>query len=228
MPSDTYDPQAPSGPPPGPSRPLGQTAGMAAGMAAAVAVGVGALMLFPRPHPPAPAPAPRGAQRVAAAAPAPAPAPAQVAEAPAPAVEAAPPLRPRIAPPEPRRRVVIVAPEARPNEARSSETRPHAPPTVVAMRRPSGPCRAPRLEADRLVCRQPALAAQDRAMRAAYARALAAGAAGLEVDRDQARWREARDRASDERQLARLYARRTAELEAAARRPRRPGLFGGF
>jgi uncharacterized protein len=78
-----------------------------------------------------------------------------------------------------------------------------------------------------LVCSEPALAAQDRRMRAAYAHALAAGANRLEIDRAQARWHGARDRATEPRQLAQLYAQRIAALEAAARSPRRPSPTGG-
>jgi uncharacterized protein YecT (DUF1311 family) len=173
-----------------------------AAMAAVVAVGVTALSLFPHPRPAAPLPV-----RVAAA-----PALALPLEA---APQAPPDLRPRIAPSPPplvRRHPVVVA----------RTTRPHAPAATVvvarAAQRPQEPCRAPTV-ADRLVCSEPALAAQDRRMRAAYARALAAGADRLEIDRGQARWHGARDRTTEPGQLAQLYARRIADLEAAAARP---------
>jgi uncharacterized protein len=95
------------------------------------------------------------------------------------------------------------------------------------MRRPPAPCRAPSVAADRLVCSEPALASLDRRMRAAYARAIAAGADRLEIDRGQARWHGARDRATEPGQLAQLYQRRIADLEAAARNPRRRTSSGG-
>ncbi|HEX2817636.1 MAG TPA: hypothetical protein VHN39_14675, partial [Phenylobacterium sp.] len=46
-------------------------------------------------------------------------------------------------------------------------------------------------------------------------------------DRGQALWHGARDRATTGPQLAQLYARRIADLEAAARNPRRPHPIGG-
>jgi hypothetical protein len=55
-------------------------------------------------------------------------------------------------------------------------------------------------------------------MRAAYERAIAAGADRLALDRGQAKWRRVRDHADSRRELAALYARRIADLRAAARR----------
>jgi hypothetical protein len=86
-----------------------------------------------------------------------------------------------------------------------------------AVARRADPC-AGKPRADRMVCAFPALAAQHRQMRAAYDRALAAGADPLEIDRAQAEWREQRNAAHDSKQLSALYAQRIRELSAAARR----------
>lgn len=170
----------------------------AAAMAAVVTVGVAALSFFPHPRP-APAPI-RIAARTQAVAPAPLAAPV------------APLLRPRISPPP-----------AHPHLALSVQ-RPKAPPAshaaaVASAHRGPAPCPRASLAADRLVCSEPALASLDRRMRAAYVRAIAAGADRLEIDRGQARWHGARDRTTEPGQLERLYLRRIADLEAAAARP---------
>jgi uncharacterized protein YecT (DUF1311 family) len=196
----------------------------AAAMAAVVALGVAALSLFPHPRqaPPAPAAPPpvRVAAAAAVAAPAPVASPVPAAAGPV-AVE--PSLRPRIAPPPVRRRLPAVVQPQTP-----ARTAARAPIVVVAARRPPLSCRAPSVAADRLVCSEPALATLDRRMRAAYARAIAAGADRLEIDRGQARWHGARDRATQVGQLAQLYLRRIADLEAAAQRPpRRRAPSGG-
>jgi uncharacterized protein YecT (DUF1311 family) len=200
-------PEIPLGLPP--RQPLGSAAmrlAQAAGMFAVVAVGVAVLSLFPHPRQAAPALPSPAPVRVAAAVASPVPvaSPFPVANP--------PPLRPRIAPPPVRRRLAVVVQPQRPTrEARTI--------AMVAVRRPPGPCRAPSVTADRLVCSEPALATLDRRMRAAYARAIAAGADRLEIDRAQARWHGARDRTTEPGQLAQLYARRIADLEAAAARP---------
>jgi uncharacterized protein YecT (DUF1311 family) len=189
----------------------------AAAMAAVVALGVAALSFFPHPRQAPPAPGAPPPVRVAAAAPAAAQAPV--------AIE--PPLRPRIAPPPVRRRLPAVVQSQAPART-PAPTAARAPIVVVAARRPPLSCRAPSVAADRLVCSEPALATLDRRMRAAYARAIAAGADRLEIDRGQARWHGARDRATQVGQLAQLYQRRIADLEAAAARPpRRRAPSGG-
>jgi hypothetical protein len=199
------DPVAPSS-----REPFGRAAtrmAQACAMVAVVSLGVATLSFFPHPRRVPPAPAAPEPVRMAPAAPATAP------------VALAPPLRPRIAPPPVRHRLAA--------EVRSQRA-VQAPIAVVAARRSPAACRAPHVAADRLVCSEPALATLDRRMRAAYARAIAAGADRLEIDRSQARWHGARDRATGAGQLAQLYARRIADLEAAARNPRRPGPFGGL
>ena len=201
-----------------PAPPLGRAAiGMAqaAAMAAVVALGVAALSLFPHPHQAPPAPAAPPPVRVAVAAPAVVPAPVArpAPDAVAAPVAVEPPLRPRIAPPPVRRPAVTAAHAVRPHAPA------RAPIAVVAARRPPLSCRAPSVAADRLVCSEPALASLDRRMRAAYARAIAAGADRLEIDRAQARWHGVRDRTTEPGQLAQLYTRRIADLEAAAARP---------
>jgi uncharacterized protein YecT (DUF1311 family) len=227
MESDDVDPHTPSERPPVAAAPrLGAVArrlAQAAGMAVAVTVGVGVFLLLPRPRPQPPAPAPRMAEAIPLAPPA-APSVAPLFPAAEPFVLSPPEppaLRPRIAPPAPKRHA----------ETAIHELRPHAPArrieAVVAKRPPAVACRAPAAEADRLVCSQPALAAQDRRMREAYADALAAGNDRLRIDRGQALWHGARDRATTGPQLAQLYARRIADLEAAARNPRRPHPIGG-
>lgn len=76
--------------------------------------------------------------------------------------------------------------------------------------------------AERLVCGYPGLAAQDRQLRAAYDRALSAGADRRDLDRGQALWREASQHISDRQALSERYARRIRELEAAATPPPPP------
>lgn len=84
-------------------------------------------------------------------------------------------------------------------------------------------CRGAPTPADRLICATPTLKVQERRMKAAYERALAAGADPLSIDRGQAEWRAERDGVEDRATLAELYARRTRELneaaESAARTP---------
>ncbi|MGA0607695.1 hypothetical protein ACO2Q0_17015 [Phenylobacterium sp. VNQ135] len=130
-----------------------------------------------------------------------APAPVQMARAPAPR-------------PEPARTAVA----ATPAPVRAART---VPPRKAA---PAGQaCRMKSTPAERLMCANPALRVQERRMKAAYERALAAGADPLAVDAGQAQWRAERNAADSRGELADLYARRTRELnqaaEAAARTP---------
>jgi uncharacterized protein len=78
-------------------------------------------------------------------------------------------------------------------------------------------CGAARARVDRWVCASPSLSAQHRQMRAAYERALAAGASRLAVDRGQARWRAVRAHADSRSELSDLYVQRIRALNAAAR-----------
>lgn len=80
----------------------------------------------------------------------------------------------------------------------------------------AGACRLQPTPADRLLCANPALKVQERRMKEAYERALAAGADPLAIDRGQAEWRAVRNAADDRAELADLYARRTRELREAA------------
>lgn len=94
---------------------------------------------------------------------------------------------------------------------------------VAAAKRPNqraaSTCRLRSTPTERAICASPALQTADRQMRAAYNRALASGANRRELARDQARWKVAANAASsDRRRLAALYAERTRELRAAARR----------
>jgi uncharacterized protein YecT (DUF1311 family) len=70
--------------------------------------------------------------------------------------------------------------------------------------------------ADRLLCANPTLKVQERRMKEAYEKALAAGADPLVIDRGQAEWRAVRNAAATRGELADLYARRTRELTEAA------------
>jgi uncharacterized protein YecT (DUF1311 family) len=180
-------------------------------MALTVVAGVGLVLLFPRvPASPVelaqPAPLYPAPVRVW---PLPAAPPLGPPPAPAPAVhaEAKPPL-----PPPLRTRRLEMAQAARPHPERAHVVRARTAPAP-----PPAACRAPQSPADRLVCDRPGLAAQDREMRAAYDRALSAGADRLKVDRAQAQWRSRRDQATSETELAKLYARRIAELDRTAR-----------
>jgi len=83
----------------------------------------------------------------------------------------------------------------------------------------TNPCYDLTTAAERLVCGYPALAAQDRQLRAAYDRALSAGADRRDLDRAQALWREASQNVSDRQALSERYRRRIRELEAAATPP---------
>ncbi len=98
-------------------------------------------------------------------------------------------------------RVVLARAEPRPR----ARPAPKAPPICIQAN-----------VADRLVCANPALASQERRMKAAYVKALAAGADPLAVDRGQAEWRELRETARERGALSDLYARRIRELEAIA------------
>jgi uncharacterized protein YecT (DUF1311 family) len=73
--------------------------------------------------------------------------------------------------------------------------------------------------AQRLTCGYPALAAQDRQLRAAYDKALAGGADRRELDRAQAAWRGESEKIADRNTLAERYQRRIREIEAASIRP---------
>jgi hypothetical protein len=120
--------------------------------------------------------------------------------------------------------------EPSPPEARAAEPEardPGGPPVRVARatasaRSRSNPCYDLTTAAERLVCGYPSLAAQDRQLRAAYDRALSAGADRRDLDRGQALWREASQNVSDRQALSERYARRIRELEAAATPPPPP------
>lgn len=178
----------------------------AAVMALTVVAGVGVMLVFPRPEPgPAPPvelarPAPVGAASLSAW-------PLPLRRAPPVAARAPAEVRP----PPLRTRRLETAQTARPHPLkpmRLAQARVSAPPAA---------CRAPQTPADRLVCGRPELGELDLKMRAAYDRALAAGADRLKVDRAQAQWRGRRDRATSEDELSQLYARRIAELDRTAR-----------
>jgi len=124
------------------------------------------------------------------------------------------PPAPRPALPSP----IVAPPTLTVEVAPEPAARPTPPPAVrpkVAARR------APACHASRMVCASPRLLAQDRRMRRAYDRALAAGADRLAVDRAQARWRATLTRTGSAARAAQLYDRRIRELEAIARRARR-------
>jgi hypothetical protein len=178
---------------------------IAAVMALTVVAGVGVVLLFPK--------TPASPLEVAEPA-AVYPAPVRVWPLPTAPPTPAPTVRAEARPPLPplRTRRLEMAQAARPHPQRAHVARARTAPAP-----PPAACRAPQSPADRLVCDRPALAAQDREMRAAYDRALSAGADRLKVDRAQAQWRSRRDQATSEPELAKLYARRIAELDKTAR-----------
>lgn len=176
---------------------MAATAVLAAFVSAAVTWGL-SVPVTPQESP-APAAQPEAPPRadVVLASLAPVAPPANVAEAP-PAV--AEPVKPEGAAPAARRpvRVAKATPQRRARE---------------------NPCLDLATAAERLVCGYPSLAAQDRELRAAYERALAAGADRRELDRAQAAWRSGGEQVANREQLADRYSRRIRELEAAAVRP---------
>jgi len=137
-----------------------------------------------------------------------------------------------LAEPAPRAAVVLasLAPVSAPPRSSESPAAP-AEPEHVAVPRPlrlakaepvgrararANPCYDLPTPAERLVCGYPSLAAQDRQLRAAYDRALAAGVDRRNVDRSQATWRGESEQVTDRKVLAERYARRIRELDSAA------------
>jgi hypothetical protein len=95
------------------------------------------------------------------------------------------------------------------------------PPTAMSAPapRPPGhgrrnPCLDLPTPGERLVCGYPSLALQDRAVTAAYDRAMASAADPQALERDQAAWREASNQVWDRTRLADLYAERIRKLAA--------------
>ena len=74
-------------------------------------------------------------------------------------------------------------------------------------------CLDAKTEADRIVCSDPSLAAQDRRVREAYGRATATSAEPDVLTQEQANWRAARDAAKDRATLGRLYRERLQDLD---------------
>jgi uncharacterized protein YecT (DUF1311 family) len=177
--------------PPRRNRVMAATAALAAFVSAAVTWGL-SVPTTPRPEPATTAqaePAPRAAVMLASLAPV----------GPPPAFSEPPP--------------VDAAAEAPPAPIRVAAA------SAAARRARANPCLDLPTAAERLVCGYPSLAAQDRQLRTAYERALAAGADRRELDRDQAAWRGESEKVSDHRQLAERYDRRIRELQSAAIRP---------
>lgn len=124
--------------------------------------------------------------------------------------------------------VAATTPETAPAEASTSVAAPPAaearpirlakaqatPPRKA--RAAGGACASRSTPADRLLCANPTLKVQERRMKEAYERALAAGADPLAIDRGQAEWRAVLSGADTRAELADLYARRTRELTEAA------------
>lgn len=123
--------------------------------------------------------------------------------------------------PPPRAAVVLasMAPVGPPPEIAEPEP---APLRLASVSRPTpardddNPCYDLSTAAERLVCGYPTLAAQDRQLRSAYERALAAGADRRDLDRSQAQWRDASANVSDRAVLGERFARRIRELEVVA------------
>lgn len=92
----------------------------------------------------------------------------------------------------------------------------------VAKARPApvqGPCARVANPAERVLCANPDLEAADARLRRAYGQALEEGVDPIRLARDQAVWRQARDKAATRDAMARVYARRIEELERAAAEP---------
>jgi hypothetical protein len=91
--------------------------------------------------------------------------------------------------------------------------------TAAARARAVAACRKRGPPARRVVCPSPALRQADLRMRRAYQRAAASGVDSHRLASDQARWRAQVNAAAPNRAaVARLYARRTATLQAQAKR----------
>lgn len=124
--------------------------------------------------------------------------------------------------PAPRAAVVLASLTPAPPQPETTIEAEPAPIRVagVAQRTPArdddNPCYDLPTAAERLVCGYPTLAAQDRQLRSAYERALAAGADRRDLDRSQAQWRDGSADVSDRAVLGERFARRIRELEAVA------------
>ncbi len=83
---------------------------------------------------------------------------------------------------------------------------------------PSFDCRRARSQGERVVCADPALAAADQRLSAAYQQALAAGVPDWRLERQQRRWLRAREDAAfaAPEAVAEVYEARIAELQAQA------------
>jgi uncharacterized protein YecT (DUF1311 family) len=113
------------------------------------------------------------------------------------------------------REVQAAAKSSRPKTAKAAQAAPRRASTT-------GPCRLKSTPADRAICANASLQAADRRMRAAYQRAVNAGANPRTLAREQARWRvELNAAASNPRRTAALLEERTRQLRAEAARTRR-------
>lgn len=83
---------------------------------------------------------------------------------------------------------------------------------------PSFDCRRARTQGERVVCADPALAAADQRLNAAYQQALEAGVPDWRLERQQRRWLRAREDAAfaAPEAVAEVYEARIAELQAQA------------
>jgi len=117
------------------------------------------------------------------------------------------------------------APPPQPDLAQAPRL-PDGPPwTEEPLRRPASmvppatfDCRRARTPAERVVCADPALAQADQDLAAAYDQALAAGVPDWRLERQQRRWRRAREDAARDAPaaVAEVYAARIVELQAQA------------
>jgi uncharacterized protein YecT (DUF1311 family) len=78
--------------------------------------------------------------------------------------------------------------------------------------------RAPN-QAERVLCANPDIEAADARLRQAYSQALEEGVDPIQLAREQAAWRQARDAAATRDAMAKVYARRIEELEQAQPEP---------
>jgi hypothetical protein len=134
---------------------------------------------------------------------------------PPPTVVAPPPPAPIVAA-EPAPAPVVVAERGEPESRPQPRPAPADPPARATVRdgpTPSFDCRFARTRGERMVCREPALAAADRRLAAAFDRAVAQSANPRALMADQNRWLALRDEiAPDYEGVMGLYQDRIAEL----------------
>lgn len=118
---------------------------------------------------------------------------------------------------------VAPSPVPAPSHTRVPEAAPVRPPVAKASKPAPAPaqkstsrCRYEPTPAQRILCANPSLRTAETRMQRAYREALAAGVDRETIDSGQAAFRTARNGASNAREMAQVYARRTVELRRLA------------